>query len=77
MIDIASQINSIEKLMKLMDKHKIDEISVDFLCIKRSKHFPPEKQVSDKELLDKHTLDSTTLSTQEYIDKIEKWITKE
>jgi hypothetical protein len=61
MIDLTSNIAAIEKIMKLMEKYKIDELSCDFLHLKKSvfsqpttkrrkKEFAP---LSDQELLDR------------------------
>lgn len=64
MIDLKSNLVAIEKIMKLMEKHKIDELSCDFLHLKKSefsnstptqKHKPSKHfaELSDEELLDR------------------------
>lgn len=54
MIDIGSNLVAIEKLMELMEKHHIDEISCDYINMKKSK-FKGEKAVlTPQELLAKH-----------------------
>lgn len=36
MIDIGLQLQNIERLMRLMKKYKIDELSVDYINLKRN-----------------------------------------
>ncbi len=54
MIDLSSNLQAIEQLMSLMDKYKIDECSVDWLHLKRSKHTFEKAQLTPQELLQKH-----------------------
>lgn len=54
MIDLRSQLAAIEELMILMAKHEIDELSCDFLNLKKSRHKPARPQLTEKELLDQH-----------------------
>lgn len=54
MIDLASNLESIEKLMSLMDQYKIDEVSVDFVCIKKVKHSFPIPKLTEEQILAKH-----------------------
>lgn len=53
MIDIKTELESIEKLMKLMDKYKIDEVSIDYLNLKKSRFNPDE--ITDKQIIQEHT----------------------
>jgi len=57
MIDIATQIANVEKLMKLMKKYQIEELSVDFINLKRP--LPEHKERVKRPYKKKHvpTLD--------------------
>lgn len=64
MINLDLQIPAIEKLIKLMKKYGLDEISCDFINIKKSQEVKkqrkpytrkPTKEQQEKAILDKHT----------------------
>lgn len=78
MIDVKSQLEGIEKLMKLMRKHKIDEVSLDYINIKISNHDKTKKpkipKSTPKEILDKHTNDPLTEIVSNRIAEIENWM---
>lgn len=78
MIDIASQLASIEKLMRLMETYKMDELSVDYIQMKRSRHLPLEKQENSNEVLDKHTkpvsLAELASKAQQEVNQVESWL---
>lgn len=54
MIDLAANLHSIEEIMKLMEKYKIDELSCDFLNLKRTRHTFEKPPADESELLAKH-----------------------
>ena len=78
MIDVKSQLDAIEQLMILVNKYAIDEISVDFICIKKSR-FKPE-ELTDKQIIDKHTNPSVSDMKNAALNKVadvEKWLNGE
>lgn len=76
MIDLNSNLAAIEKLFKLMDDYRIDEVSIDFVCIKKSKFQPQE--ATAEQIIDKHTnpntLQTIKASTIEHINTMENWL---
>lgn len=54
MIDLNLSIAAIEKLMQLMEKYGVEDLSADFVHLKRPKAPPPKLQPSDAEVLAKH-----------------------
>lgn len=80
MIDVKSNLESIEKLMQLMQTYHIDEISVDFIHLVKTKHLPMKVELSDKEILDKHTqpvsLSDAQVVAASRIAEIENWMGK-
>lgn len=75
MIDVSNQIAAIQQLMELMEKYKIDEVSVDFICIKKSKHLGTDQSTTDKEVIDKHT-QSLKNASQLRIMELQDWMDK-
>lgn len=77
MIDLNLQLGAIEKLMKLMAENEVDEISVDFINIKKSRHrmtLAPE--VDPKALLEAHL--ATNTSNEPWLNEVgqaeaDKW----
>lgn len=49
MIDITQQIANIEKIMSLMDKYQIDEVSVDYINIKKTRFVAEKKPITEEE----------------------------
>jgi len=54
MIDLKSNLEAIEQIMKLMETNQIEEISVDFLHIKKVRHTLTKMLPTDQELLKRH-----------------------
>ncbi len=79
MIDIGMQIQNIEKIMKLMEQYGIDEVSVDYLNIKKSRFKAPEP--TPEELLEQHLKPKTLADAQAVaanrINEIEAWLDPE
>jgi hypothetical protein len=80
MIDVNNQLANLESIMKLMREYDIDEVSCDFICIKKSIHLK-DKTPTSEEILAKHTtpapalVDGQTDATKK-IAEIEKWLTE-
>ena len=75
--DLSGQIETIEKLMKLMEKYDIDEVSIDYLNLKKSKHQLKERVPTDKEILDKHTLANAKAVALDRVNEIEAFLNAE
>lgn len=73
MIDLKSNIEAIEQLMILMEKYKIDDMSVDFLHMKRTKHQFDKPLPTDQELLAKHLSSNETPWMDISSGSIDEW----
>lgn len=60
MIDLNANLHAIEELMKLMEKYKVDELSCDFLNLKRTRHTFEKPPVDESVLFAKHLQTSST-----------------
>lgn len=54
MIDLQAQLPAIEKLMELMTKHELDEVSCDFINLKKVRHRGQPVAVDPAKLLEPH-----------------------
>ena len=75
MIDLASQLASIEKLMSLMEQYNVDEVCCDYVNIKKSRF--KQAEPTPEQLLEQHTkpsLADAQAHTAKKIQEIEPWL---